>query len=58
MTELSAADIRAVTDGNHYGYGYGYGHKYGYGYGAYGGYAKEKKHHHKTGEDTHGRTEA
>ena len=23
MTELSAADIRAVTDGNHYGYGYG-----------------------------------
>ena len=22
MTELSAADIRAVTDGNHYGYGY------------------------------------
>lgn len=41
-----------------YGYEYGYGHKYGYGYGAYGGYAKEKKHHHKTGEDTHGRTEA
>ena len=23
MTELSAADVRAVTDGNHYGYGYG-----------------------------------
>ena len=23
MTEMSAADIKAVTEGNHYGYGYG-----------------------------------
>ncbi len=55
-----------------YGYGgYGYGRR-GYGYGGYGysGYAKAaqdakdtkenkgNKHHHKTGEDTHGRTKA
>lgn len=67
FNDVRHLSLPAAGHGYGYGYGYGYGgygygrrgYGYGgYGYGGYGSYGKTKKHHHETGEDTHGSTKA
>ena len=56
MKEINAA-YDAIKNGDTGPAGYGSAGQSA-GYGGYGSYGKTKKHHHETGEDTHGSTKA